>query len=144
MTERELRSIRMAPHLRRIFGPRFGGEPSIVFRPDGSARVEVGANSAELAADRVEALCKPMVNVKRDFRIYTISKCPYCTLVKHAFRSRGIQFDEVLLETGEMREEIKARYGVRTFPQVFVVDLGGGWKRIGGYEETKAYLEALP
>ena len=72
--------------------------------------------------------------------IGVISKpgCPYCSLVRSALTLAGLPFVTIELKTEEGRAVFKEANGVSTFPQVF-----RSGERIGGYEETAAYLERL-
>jgi len=81
--------------------------------------------------------------MNRHFVIHTVPNCPWCSLVRHEIRKRMFSFEMHPHNDEAERAEFKTRYGVTTFPQVFVAE-DGEWKRIGGYEETKVYLEALP
>jgi thioredoxin reductase (NADPH) len=57
----------------------------------------------------------------RDIVIYTTRGCPYCVVAKRALDGRGIPYREVdITFTPEMRDELKAKTGEWTVPQVFV------------------------
>ena len=46
----------LAVLLRRHFGPLWNGEPSMLFRWDGTVRVSVGGNSVELTRAQAEEI----------------------------------------------------------------------------------------
>ena len=55
--------------------------------------------------------------------VYTTSFCGYCVRVKSLLDRRGIAFTEVNAEDHPgLREELLARSGQRTLPQVYVGD----------------------
>jgi glutaredoxin 3 len=63
--------------------------------------------------------------------IYTSAWCPFCMRAKALLQRKGIVFREVDVEAGRaLREEMIARSGRRTVPQVFVGD-----HHIGGSDE---------
>ena len=51
-----LRGLALSGQLRSIFGPLFGGEPTITCRPNGSVRVEAGECHAELSKEAADRL----------------------------------------------------------------------------------------
>ncbi len=66
--------------------------------------------------------------------VYTAGFCGYCLRVKALLERRGIPFTEVSVEDhAGLREELLARSGRRTLPQVYVGD-----RFIGGAEELTA------
>jgi glutaredoxin 3 len=72
-----------------------------------------------------------------DVTVYTGSFCGYCMQVKALLDRRGIPYRERSVEDEPgLREELLARSGRRTLPQVFV-----GERYVGGAEELRA-LEA--
>lgn len=57
----------------------------------------------------------------KDILIYTTHSCPYCTIAKRALDNRGIPYrEEDITLTPQVRDELYARTGERTVPQVFV------------------------
>jgi glutaredoxin 3 len=72
-----------------------------------------------------------------DVTLYTGSFCGYCMQVKALLDRLGIPYRERSVEDEPgLREELLARSGRRTLPQVFV-----GERYVGGAEELRA-LEA--
>lgn len=66
--------------------------------------------------------------------VYTGNFCGHCTQVKALLERRGIPYTELSVEDEPgLREELLARSGRRTLPQVFV-----GERYIGGADEIRA------
>lgn len=77
--------------------------------------------------------------------VYTLDNCPYCDMAKELLTKRGIKFNaiQVLRSQPEKMAEIKAKTGMRTFPQILK-----GEELIGGYSDLakvdeKDQLESL-
>ncbi len=69
--------------------------------------------------------------------IYTTPWCGYCARAKALLARKGVAFTEIDVEARrELREEMIARSGRRTVPQVFIGD-----RHIGGSDDLAA-LEA--
>ena len=69
--------------------------------------------------------------------MYATSWCGYCERARTLLRSKGAGFAEISIEgRPELREEMIARSGRRTVPQIFI-----GTRHIGGSDEL-AELEA--
>jgi glutaredoxin 3 len=66
--------------------------------------------------------------------VYTTSFCGHCVRVKSLFNRRGIAFTEVNAEDHPgLREQLLARSGQRTLPQIYV-----GERYVGGAHEIMA------
>lgn len=66
--------------------------------------------------------------------IYTTNICPYCVRAKELFKRKGVHFTEISVENDEpLREELVARTGRRTVPQIFIND-----QSIGGCDDLYA------
>ncbi|MFO1535463.1 MAG: glutaredoxin 3 [Thermoplasmatota archaeon] len=66
--------------------------------------------------------------------LYTTTWCPYCVRAKALLRRKGASFREVNVEEVHgAREEMEARSGRMTVPQVFVGDL-----HVGGSDDLHA------
>ena len=64
-------------------------------------------------------------------QIYTKNYCPYCTQAKTLLDSLNIKYEETdITENPEIIEELTAKSGLRTVPQIFVGD-----KCLGGYSD---------
>lgn len=69
--------------------------------------------------------------------VYTTGFCGYCVRVKSLLNRRGIAFTEVNAEDHPgLREQLLARSGQRTLPQVYV-----GERYVGGAQELMALDE---
>ncbi len=66
--------------------------------------------------------------------VYTAEFCGYCVRVLSLLERRGVRYSEVGVEDHPgLREELLAKSGRRTLPQVFV-----GGRFVGGAEEIAA------
>ena len=70
-----------------------------------------------------------------DITMYTTAVCPYCQRAEQLLRSKGvsdINFIRVDLEP-QLREEMMARTGRRTVPQIYI-----GETHVGGFDDLAA------
>ena len=66
--------------------------------------------------------------------MYSKSWCPYCHRAKQLLHAKGASFEEIDIEAHpERREEMIARSGRRTVPQIFV-----GAHHVGGSDDLYA------
>lgn len=66
--------------------------------------------------------------------VYATGWCPYCQRVRALFAKRGLEFTEIdVEEDGKLREEMIARSGRRTVPQIFIGD-----EFVGGCDDLLA------
>ena len=67
--------------------------------------------------------------------IYTTRLCPFCIRAKSLFRSKGVEFTEISVDTNmELRREMTERSrGRSTVPQIFIND-----ESIGGSDDLAA------
>jgi len=66
--------------------------------------------------------------------VYSTRICPYCVLAKRLLQSKGVPYDEVMVDLdAARRDEMMQRSGRRTVPQIFV-----GETHVGGYEDLAA------
>jgi glutaredoxin 3 len=66
--------------------------------------------------------------------IYATGWCPYCDRARRLMTQRGLTFKEIDVdEDAKLREEMIARSGRSTVPQIFI-----GTKHIGGCDELVA------
>ncbi|AOP44598.2 glutaredoxin 3 [Edwardsiella piscicida] len=71
-----------------------------------------------------------MANVE----IYTKATCPFCLRAKALLTAKGVGFDEIAIDTNpEKREEMIARAGRTTVPQIFI-----DGRHIGGCDDLHA------
>jgi glutaredoxin 3 len=67
-------------------------------------------------------------------KIYTKDYCPYCVKAKGLLTSLGVEFEETdITSTPELIDELSAKSGLKTVPQIFVGD-----KCLGGYSDIEA------
>jgi glutaredoxin 3 len=70
--------------------------------------------------------------------LYTTAWCPYCERAKSLLKSKGQQWTEVNIEeTPGAREEMVARSGRMTVPQIFIAGTP-----IGGFDDLSALERA--
>jgi len=62
-------------------------------------------------------------------------QCPFGLKTRHFLRANGYDVDDNLLKSREETDNFKEEFDVDTTPQVFI-----GEKRIGGYEDVRAFL----
>jgi glutaredoxin 3 len=66
--------------------------------------------------------------------IYTTASCPYCVTAKQFLTQKGVNYTEVRIdEFPEKREEMIAKSGRRTVPQIFINS-----QAIGGCDDLLA------
>jgi glutaredoxin 3 len=66
--------------------------------------------------------------------MYTTSWCPYCARARQLLEKKGVEFEEIDVDTRpEARNEMMARSGRRTVPQIFI-----GPTHVGGCDDLFA------
>jgi glutaredoxin 3 len=66
--------------------------------------------------------------------VYATGWCPYCQRVRALLSRKALTFTEIdVEEDGKLREEMIARAGRRTVPQIFI-----GEKHVGGCDDLLA------
>jgi glutaredoxin 3 len=66
--------------------------------------------------------------------LYVAGWCPYCQRAKSLLTGKNVKFNEIDVEDdGKLREQMVARSGRRTVPQIFI-----GEKHIGGCDDLFA------
>ncbi|MCC7490105.1 MAG: glutaredoxin 3 [Gammaproteobacteria bacterium] len=66
--------------------------------------------------------------------IYTKPTCPYCAAAKALLKGKGVSYREIDIAGDDgRREEMIARSGRRTVPQVFI-----GSRHVGGFDDLSA------
>jgi glutaredoxin 3 len=69
-----------------------------------------------------------------DITVYVSNWCPYCQRAKQLLTRKGLAFSEINVEDeAKFREEMIARSGRRTVPQIFF-----GERHIGGCDDLFA------
>ncbi len=70
--------------------------------------------------------------------IYSTATCPYCVRAKQLLDVKGITYTEIRVDLDDAkRDEMIARSGRRTVPQIFLGD-----QHIGGYDDLYDYFKA--
>lgn len=70
--------------------------------------------------------------------IYTRQFCGYCSAAKKLLESKGVTFEEHdATHAPEVRQEMIARAGRNTFPQIFIND-----RHVGGCDDLHALERA--
>jgi glutaredoxin 3 len=66
-----------------------------------------------------------------DVVVYLAGWCPYCQRARDLLSKKGIEFREIDVDDDpQLREEMMARSGRRTVPQIFI-----GEKHVGGCDD---------
>ena len=66
-----------------------------------------------------------------DIVIYVAGWCPYCQRARGLLTQKGLAFKEIdVEEDSKLREEMAARSGRRTVPQIFIGD-----RHVGGCDD---------
>lgn len=69
-----------------------------------------------------------------DVVMYTTPVCPYCVMAKQLLKRKGVAFREVdVARDPALRQEVMARSGRRTVPQIWI-----GEYHVGGFDELYA------
>jgi glutaredoxin 3 len=72
-----------------------------------------------------------------DVVVYLAGWCPYCQRARGLLAKKGVQFREIDVDDDpQLREEMIARSGRRTVPQIFI-----GEKHVGGCDDLLALDE---
>ncbi len=63
--------------------------------------------------------------------IYSKTYCPYCDRAKAMFKSKGIAYEEIMLDDKDDEfAKLKQKTGMMTVPQIFINDT-----LVGGYSD---------
>ncbi len=66
--------------------------------------------------------------------MYTTGWCPYCERARSLMTKKGLKFEEINVDDdAKLREEMIARSGRRSVPQIFI-----GARHVGGCDELFA------
>lgn len=69
--------------------------------------------------------------------IYTTARCPYCEWSKAMFQEKGVDYEEVRIDTDdEARQAVMEKTGRSSAPQIFIGDV-----HVGGYDDMVALDE---
>lgn len=70
--------------------------------------------------------------------IYSSENCPYCVRAKQLLGQKGAKYTEIRVDLDDTkREEMMARSGRRTVPQIFINE-----QHIGGFDDLAALNSA--
>ncbi len=78
--------------------------------------------------------------------MYSKTTCPYCMMAENLLAARGVKDIEKILIDGNdaLRDEMMARTGLRTVPQVFIGDTHvGGFDRLSALDKAGKLLPLL-
>jgi len=74
------------------------------------------------------------MNTTPNITIYGSETCSYCTAARMLLKKKGLTYDDILVSRdAEKREEMIARSGNQSVPQIFIGD-----QSIGGFDELYA------
>jgi glutaredoxin 3 len=66
--------------------------------------------------------------------IYSKTICPYCVKAKNLFKRKNVEFNEIIVDSEEIKNEMIAKSSGRmTVPQIFINE-----KHIGGCDDLYA------
>lgn len=66
--------------------------------------------------------------------IYTSRICPYCQMAKQLLKQKGVnEITEISTEDPAIRQEMMAKTGRRTVPQIYI-----GNTHVGGFDDLRA------
>lgn len=66
--------------------------------------------------------------------IYSKEICPYCVKAKNLLKRKGLNYDEIIVNTDEIKQNmIKKSNGRMTVPQIFIGDY-----HVGGCDDLHA------
>ncbi len=70
-----------------------------------------------------------------DIQMYTTAFCPYCVAAKNLFEARGLEWEEIRIDTDPARlaEMLERSQGRRTVPQIFINGV-----HVGGFDDLAA------
>lgn len=66
--------------------------------------------------------------------MYCTAACPYCVMAERLLQGKGVTVEKIRVDLDHVRrEEMMARTGRRTVPQIFVGDT-----HVGGFDDLSA------
>jgi glutaredoxin 3 len=67
--------------------------------------------------------------------VYSTAVCPYCMAAKNLLKSKGLEWNEVLVDADPAQRDLMLQRsgGRRTVPQIFIND-----QHVGGYDDLVA------
>ena len=88
-------------------------------------------------ADTMLDYVNPKASKPASVAIISKPGCPYCANAKSLLKSKGIEFEEIVLGSDATSVSVKAISGTSTVPQIFF-----DGEKIGGFEELQVYLQS--
>ena len=70
-------------------------------------------------------------------RMYCSGFCPYCTRANQLLESKGVEFEQIEVNSAEIRQEMEQASKQTSVPQIFVGDL-----HLGGCDDIYALERA--
>lgn len=70
-------------------------------------------------------------------RMYCSGFCPYCTRANQLLESKGVEFEQIEVNSAEIRQEMEQASKQTSVPQIFVGDL-----HLGGCDDIYALEKA--
>ncbi len=70
-------------------------------------------------------------------KVYTTDFCPFCVAAKRLLEGKGVSFEEIKISSMEEKQELYAKTGHQTVPQIFINE-----EMIGGFQELRALEES--
>ncbi|MFZ6647907.1 glutaredoxin 3 [Undibacterium sp. TJN25] len=72
-----------------------------------------------------------MMEQTQTVTVYSTDTCPYCMMAKHLLGAKGAEITEINVSADQQQlQQMMARSGRRTVPQIFIGDL-----HVGGYDD---------
>lgn len=69
--------------------------------------------------------------------VVTRPYCPYCSQAIKLLKEKGVDFEQIEIETKEEQAAWKERSGFQTFPQIWANSV-----HVGGYDDLKKSIES--
>ena len=88
-------------------------------------------------ADTMLKYINPNASKPKCVSLFAKVGCPFCAKAKELLKSKGIEFEEIVMGKDATMRSLRAMTGAMTVPQVFI-----DGKLIGGSEALAAYFEA--
>lgn len=79
------------------------------------------------------------------YKVYSKNSCIYCVKAKNFLNAKGISYDEIQLDTDDLRLEFKQEFpNLKTVPQIFKYNVETeNYSHIGGYEELIEHFRVI-
>lgn len=78
------------------------------------------------------------MEINADIKMYSSSWCPFCIRAKRLLESKGLQFEELLVDGNpQLRTQMMEESGQRTVPQIWI-----NQQHVGGCDDLYALEQA--